>query len=429
MRAAAATITIASLAGIASAQSGLDLDRAYASQMRADADERASFLGADQSAGLGVSVLTQVRYAASFRNDLAASPLGDSDTTVGFSIPRAQVRLAGAITDTMSGRIVFDFGNAELNGRNPGVNLLEGYADWSISDGFVLRIGQWSNPLLTERAVAPEHRLAVESSVTHELFDTGYTQGVAGMWTGDAFRAFAAVSDGGTYPGNLGTANNAFNANGESDIGLTARLDWLFAGTWDQFEDFTSWRGSNYGVRVGAGAHYQSAGSTNPAAFASGLFGTLDDAKVTEWTADAMVQGDGWNVFIAYVGQHLDLTTTTPTSIDLVNHGVVVQGGLFVTQQAELFARWDSVFFDSDVATLAGTTEDTYHFLTGGVNFYLVPESHAAKFTADVVVSFNQSDTVDFFTPIPGSLDPNTTGILGLSDSEVLLRGQLTVVY
>lgn len=432
---AASTIaTLTALCGSAFGQSGLDLDRAYASEMRADADNRASLLGMSQQANLKVSALLQARYMFSTRDEQTGGALGDDDTTLGFDIPRAQIRMSGQVTDTVSGHLSFDFGAAEFNGRNDAGTgtLLTAYAAWALDDAWTLLIGQWHNPVVAEEAIEAEYGLAVERSVVNEFFNPGYTQGVAAAYTSDNWKFVGAFADGAAYIGNRNTANSAFNSEGENDFGLTGRVDFLVSGTWDQFGSFASWRGSNYGLKLGLGGHYQQQGDTNPSTGTWGVLGGVatDSIDVTLWTADAMVQGDGWNVFAAYVGHLIDATPTVGTLPEIVNHGVVVQGGVFVSDQAEVFGRYDALFLDSDLADLAGTSEDDFHYLTAGVNYYLVPESHAARFTVDAVYSLSDTDTLDALVPSPGGFNgASTTGLLGQSDGELLLRAQMTLMF
>jgi hypothetical protein len=68
---------------------------------------------------------------------------------------------------------------------------------------------------------------------------------------------------------------------------------------------------------------------------------------------------------------------------------------LFVSDQVELFGRYDVILPD---------VGDSFNTLTAGVNYYVSPHSHAAKFTADVVYYFD--DTTG--TPI---LNGTNTGI------------------
>jgi len=425
MQKTGATLVLAAISGLAMGQNGLDLDRAYASQLRSDAQTRSSLLGNSNSANVNVEVMTQIRYMYNSRDEMTASPLGDSDVTMGFNVPRTQVRLSGSVTDDISGLIVFDFGAAE-NGTSAGsANLLVAQAAWSLNDNWAILMGQWHDPVMGSENFAPEHTLAVEKSFTNEFFNVGYTQGIAFAYAGDQFKFVGAFDDGAEYVTNYGTvSNSAFNAVGEADYGFTGRFDWLIEGTWDQFADATSWRGSNYGVKLGAGAHWQIQGETNPVA-GPGTPAGHEDTTVTFWTVDAQVEGDGWNAFVQYVGHDVDIEATT--DLTYTNHGFIAQGGFFVSDQVELFGRYDVIMLD-DVLVLAGT-DDNYQSITAGMNYYFVPESHAAKFTLDAVFAVDESTNIDLIFGGSGSNDPSTTGLLGLSDSEVVIRGQMTLVF
>ncbi len=419
------SLTLTLLSGMALGQSGLDLDRAYASQLREDAFARSSLLGQDNAPGLDIQVMTQIRYALSQRDEITPSSLGDSETTVGFSVPRAQVRISGAVTDTISGRVVFDFGGAENGGDQGAAELLVAQARWAINDDWALLAGQWHNPVMGSENFAPEHTLAADKSLTNEFFQLGYTQGVAFEHRSDTLRFFGAFSDGGDYITDLGSpANSAYDSAGESDFALSARVDWLVEGTWDQFEDAAAWRGSNNGIKLGAGAHWQMLGTTNPAA-PVGTPAGYEDTGYALWTADARFEGDGWNAMAEYVGHHVDIQAAT--DIDYTNHGFIVQGGVFVSDQAEVFARYDAILLDDSITVPA--SDDTYQSFTAGVNYYFVPESHAARFTLDAVYSPDESTNLDLLYGGGGANDPDASGFLGLSDSEFMLRAQLTLLF
>lgn len=431
---AATACSIFVLAGTAAAQSGLDLDRAYASQLRADADARASFLGLNSQPNINLSAVFQARYMASFRDAQPGDDLGDDDTTIGFDIPRAQIRMSGNVTESISGHLSFDFGAAELNGRNDAGTavLLNAFAAWALDDSWTLLIGQWHNPVVAEEAVQAEFGLAVERSVVNEFFNPGYTQGVAAAYTSDNWKFVGAFSDGATYIGNENTANSPFNSSAENDWGLTGRLDFLVSGTWDQFGSFSSFRGSNNGIKLGLGGHYQQQGRTNPSNWDWGVLGGvgLDRMNISLWTADAMLKGDGWNLFAAYTGHHIDATPEVGDLPSFTNHGFVLQGGMFVSEQVELFGRYDALYLDSDLRDLAGADRRHFHYLTAGFNYFLIPDSFSARFTADAVYSFNNTALLDALSPEPGGFNgPSTTGLLGSSDGELLLRAQMTLVF
>ena len=113
--------------------------------------------------------------------------------------------------------------------------------------------------------------------------------------------------------------------------------------------------------------------------------------------------------------------------MNYTNHGFIAQGGFFVSDQVELFGRYDIIMLD-DVLVAAGT-DDNYQSITAGMNYYFVPESHAAKFTLDAVFAVDESTNLDAIYGGVGSNDPSATGLLGLSDSEFMLRAQMTLVF
>jgi Phosphate-selective porin O and P len=429
---ATATFALAALSGMAMGQSGLDLDRAYASEIRSDAQTRSSLLGSGNGANLSVEVMTQIRYSFNSRDEQTPGALGDSDTTVGFSTPRSQIRMSGGVEGTdISGLIIFDFGLAErglVTGLSDGVaNLLVAQAAWKLNDDWTLLFGQWHDPVMGSDNFAPEHTLAADKSFMNEFFEVGYTQGIAFAYGSDNFKFVGAFDDGAEYIGNFGTvANSPFNGAGEDDFGITGRVDWLIEGTWDQFGDATSFRGSNYGVKLGGGAHYQTQGNTNPAD-PTGTTPTFDERTVTFWTVDAQVEGDGWNFMAEYVGHKVKTSDTVAADVDFTNHGFLVQGGFFFSDQWEGFARYDIVLLD-DILVAPGT-DDNYQTITAGFNYYFVPESHAAKFTLDATFAIDDSTNMDALFGGAGANDPNATGILGMSDSEILLRAQMTLVF
>ncbi len=419
---ATVTLALAAVSGLAMGQSGLDLDRAYASELRSDAQTRSSLLGSNNGANINVEVMTQFRYGYNSRDEQTAGALGDDDTTMGFSTPRTQVRLSGAVEGTdMSGLIVFDFGAAE--GASGGAaTLLVAQAAWAIDDNWTVLFGQWHDPVFGSDNFAAEHTLTADKSFMNEFFEVGHTQGVAFVYGADSWKFIGAFDDGAEYITNSGpVANSAFNSSGEADFGFTGRFDWLVEGTWDQFADATSFRGSNYGVKIGAGAHYQEQGNTNPSSAG------FDEQTVTFWTVDVQVEGDGWNFMAEYVGHQVDTTPLMGADSDFTNTGFLLQGGYFFSDQWEGFARYDVVLLDD--ALVAAGTDDNFQNVTVGFNYYFVPESHAAKFTLEAIFTLDDSTNMDALMGGSGSNDPDVTGVLGLSDSEFAIRGQMTLVF
>lgn len=407
------------LAAAASAQS-LDLDRAYSAELNADAAARTSqlqggtagndgfFYISDGSGNyrLNMSGLIQFRYSADFRDDQAANGNGgtDDDTTIGFSVPRLQLRWHGNIVNP-NWKFMIQGEFAE----DGSLTLQKGYGQYDFEgwDGGFVRFGQFKLPILAEELIDPEFQLAAERSLTNEYFSQQYSQGIMLGYRSDAFAVHAAFSDG------VGSGLTSYNAANEADWALTARLDVKFEGDWERFDDFTSWRGDDLAVRVGGAIHWESMGDTNPS-----LSSSMD---YLVYTVDAAVEGNGWNLYAAFIGNNTDVGAGSDTS----DFGAIVQGGIFVSDQCEIFGRWDAIFLDSD--NVPANADDDLHFLTFGANYYIVPQSHAAKITVDAVWSLNETSATLGGSTLP---DSRLTQILGDgNDGEVLIRGQISMGF
>jgi hypothetical protein len=344
----------------------------------ADINADAIGLSLKQASKFSVGTQIQFRYMANSRDD-SAGTLGDNDTTIGFNVRRAQIEVKGDVTEDITGKVVFQFNRSTGNAI-----LRDGYVDWKVSDDVSLRIGQFRLPALREEMISSKRQLAFERSATNETFNQDRSQAVQASFGGDAWRSMVAFSDG------FNSDNSAFNSSAKADYAFTGRFELKFGDAgWKQFDQFTSFRGAAQGLMIGAAAHYESKGDTNLA------LATPTDMFL--FTADASFVADGWNFFGAYIFRNMD---GGPGS-DFDDSGAVLQGGFFVTDQTELYARWDAVFADS----ARGATGDDFNSITFGVNHYLIPESHAAKLTLGVG-----------FT-----LDPTTTSIVRTSDGHNLL--------
>lgn len=392
-------ITIAASAGLATAGS-LDLDRSYASELRSDAGAY-SVLNSN-AANLEVTAGARFGYGINLRdNDDIDS---DNETTIGFGFEDVEVRLSGQVTDSINATISFDFGPGDgvqygsffSSSDEESVNLEDAYADWMVNDGFTLRIGQFVQAFSAGRSISEYHMMgAYRSSAQEVLGDTGWTQGIEAHFGGDTWSGVIGFNDGPF------TGNSAFNSSMEADFAFNGRFDFFSDADKARFNDRTSWRGASNAWRLGAGAFWASYGNTNPVGG--------NDGDVFGYTIDAAYESDGWAVYGAFLGQHVDFDGSS--SVD--NFGFELGGSLFFNDQFEGFARYDLIIFDEDFIG----TEDTFNAINAGINYYFVPESHAAKFTAELGWAFD--DTRVGATPID---NPSLGGgFLGNSDGELNL--------
>lgn len=398
--------------GQAAAQaSDPEVVKATVAEMLADIQTRSSLLTAGDGghdgrfflAGdgfrLNIGGNIQVRYMAEFRDD--SNP---DDFESGFELRRTQLHFSGTVNQDWGFRV-----QANFDSESGTFTLQDAYATYTFANGWTVLVGQVKAPLLRETLMADWHQLAVESSVANAYFGGGRTQAAAITRTAEDWSFVFAFSDG-AHADN--TDFTEFNGVSEADYSLTPRAQWKFAGDWKQFDDFTSPRGSAFAAMLGGALHWQQSRNTGSP--------TDTDVDVLRYTIDLSLEGDGWNGFGAFYGQYVDTRSLAADPDALNDFGFVVQGGVMVTERAELFARWDAILADED----RGFADDNMHFITGGVNWYFA--GHAAKLTIDGVVSLN--DTSGLVGA--GTLPSTKLGLLGDADSgEVVIRAQFQLLF
>ena len=434
-----------SLSAAAVAQS--TTDRGYNAEIAADAASRTSLLQSGSTAGhnqrgfyigsgdgnytLYVGGYTQFRYVLSFADDDGEGDTEDFGN--GFDQTRSRLIFQGNVINPNLSFYVegaFD-GSADGGtlGSDGSFTLLAYWGQYEFDNGVALKFGQFKAPVTRERMVDARHLLAADRSVVDEIFNAGRTQGVAFTYRNDNIGLIGAIHDGArtantpfhtsagaTYTGVAGAAPAAgATLVGESDIALTARGEFKLAGDWERFEDFTSFRNSeDVAAMIGAAFHWQTHGNT--ASWGGAGQVSSAEADILVYTIDASVEGNGWNLYGAFVGATADIDDGE----DVDNFGFLVQGGVFLADQFELFGRWDVYLPDDDNAG-----DDDFHTFTVGGNYYFVPESHAAKFTADL----------QWFTEevsnSTGVLAPSSTTALVPSsdDDQIALRFQMQLAF
>lgn len=440
---------IALLAQPAAARDGVESARERASRLRAQpaqasqqGQQPAWFVERADNSSLRLSVLSQTRYVYNTRESNFVP--GSNRQTYGFSQPRTRLALEGNIVSSQFNyRISFDFGDAELSrGRGAGQalpgstgtpRLLDAYAQYNFTgkrEGYYLKFGQFQSIVMTEEAVDSGMQQGVDRSLSSELFGPGYTQGIA---LGRVLKDYAwevSVNDGGRFIGQREPENTAFNDPIEGDLGVSGRFDWKIEGDWEQFADFTSWRGSNEGSKLGAGFVYQFTGQTNPSEFTPPfLAAPAESGQYVTWTVDYQHEFDGWNIFAAYTGMYVDFEFAAGT-LAAQHNSLLVQGGWFISDQTEWFARFEAFWIDKAFRNGFGLQEGFIHRLyTVGFNHYFLPESHALKFSADVTYTRDSLNVLSVGADSIGLPDPSTTNLLGLSEEEFVVRLQLQLMF
>jgi len=389
-----AILIVGTATGLAQAGS-LNADRAYASELLADAGARTVL---NQGNSSNVEVSAGLRFSYDYSSADGRTPT-DDETTVGFGIKDAAIVIQGDVTENMHAKISFDFGPNDSGAGGQGTAVLEdAFVDWSVNENFTLRVGQFVPSGSAEGSTSEWKIAGATRSVVHEYLDTpSWTQGIEARFGGENWSGAIGFNDG------LNTASTAFSSGMEADFGFNARFDFYSDSDKARFGDQTSWRGSSNGWRVGAGFQFESMGSTNPS-------GTETDDLF--YAIDATYEGDGWLVRGAFYGTDIERGTEHD------NIGFEIAGAVFLSDQWEVFGRWDTLILDDDAGAGQTTDEDTFNFLAIGANYYFVPESHAAKFTVELGFSLDEtgdivSGTGDVGVPVFGAADGSSSGSSG----------------
>lgn len=418
--------------------------RAVVSEVIADAQTRSSLLEGGAGGGhdgklfyladasgnfrLNIGGLAQFRYSLNFRDDQDGGPnaapnRGNDDFESGFQTRRTRLWFTGNIVKPELTYYI----QSDFNRAGGTFDLLDAYVAYKFECGASLKWGQYKMPFMREELISDWKQLAAERSSVNTVFTQDRSQGIELGYKTDDIRLAVAFNDGfASRNSEFGSVNDEqgdfgfTKGGGESDYGVTGRLEWKVAGDWKQFDDFTSTPESGYACMLGAAAHIE--GSANDIGVDDDGDGVLDDrgdTRLGAWTLDASVEGDGWNLFAAGVGYHTHTSLKDAGRESTDDYGLVVQGGFFLPDTDwELFARYDAIFQDSDRDL--GDTDETFDTVTVGTNYYLAGST--ARFTFDVQWFLDES--TDLMTQNRGNNFLATT-----EENEVNFRLQFQLVF
>jgi hypothetical protein len=372
--------------------------RGLVQDVLADADTRASLLQDGMTAGwdknfylasadgnwkLRFKGQIQVRWALNNANGQSPSA---PNTLYGFEIRRAKIKFDGHVVDPTWKYVLnlaadhddkkFDSGvGGALFSAQGDVFLEDAIIKKNFENGLELWFGQFKMPFLQEELVSSTKQQAVERSLVNEEFNQDRAKGIMAVYTTDQLKIQGAFHDGfkslNTPFSFVPVTTGSLVTGLSSSIGLTGRVDWLAKGNWKQFGDMTSPRGSENGLKVGGAVHWEQDKYTE---FVAGV-GTR--TSFFGWTIDGMWESDGWNVLAYIVGRHVRPDAGT----NLDQYGIVVQGGYYLTDEWEGFARYE--WGDNDV----GGAPDL-SVLTVGANYYI--NKHNLKWTTDIGFGLNE---------------------------------------
>jgi len=410
-----------------------DQIRGLVQDVLADADTRSSLLQGGPTAGhdghfflaspdgnyrLNVGGLLQTAFV--YNNHDNAGGSGDEDRW-GFEVKRAQLSFWGHVVDPNwmykiegefsrgstndddDDRFFFEPGSSSDSDSSCDFCLLDAWIAHNCGNGLVVYVGQFRAPFLHEELVDDQYSLAYERSAVNEAFTSGYVQGIMLHYRQDVWEVMGSIDDG-------PRSSNSTALSYDTEFSMHVRANWLIAGTWDQQTQHTSPRGQEFGARLGGALRYsnQEYGTTGP---------TGGEAELFSWTIDGTVQFGGASIMAAIIGNHVDFDAPGATSFDPI--GIVIQGGYYLTDEWELFARYE--WADADIPGV-----EDLSLLTFGVNYYFAGQQ--VKWTADIVIGLEEVDStaVAFFnTGDMVGLVPDVTG----QDGQFAFRTQLQLVF
>lgn len=404
----------------------------------ADADTRASLMGNGLMAGwsdgfflasadgrfrLNIGALMQVRFLANILNGDEGETVNNSDKTrYGFENSTTRFNLGGHVFSDTHFFMEMGFGRLDPYGfsQDPqqfGTRLYEGWIKQRLTENIAVKAGIFKLPFTREFLVYEGLQLAVDRSLIDYRFGLGRSQGVQMDMALGAVRTQVAFTNGSTALFSI--RNNeqvppyaAYRP--DTEWSVTGRLEWLLAGEWEQFRQFTSPTHEEFGLMLGVAGSGQSQerddASTNPKNMLYGL------------TADVSADFGGASLFASMIWQRQENPGGDIDSLDY--WGFVAQGSMYVDPKWEIYARYEmggpfnQVLDDPDGS---GIDTQGVSILTVGFNWYL--DGQDVKFTTDFGVSFD---------PITGFMTIDQTGWRTDPDNhhaQFLIRSQLQLMF
>ena len=337
-----------------------------------DADTRASLLENSLTAGynngfflasedgnfkLRMMGMIEFRYAAQLRKHSS----GD-DGIQGFEIPAVRFGFKGHIIDPS-----WQFFIWNGQGYSKDINALNAMITKVINSNWSVTVGTTKVPLLREYLVSETQISFHDRTPLANVFSEGYTEGIWINYKKDWLKTVLCISDGGSM-----YVSSTSDGDAEG-VALTLRGEALITGNWKQAGDIEAWLGEDPFLLVGGAVHYE-----------KGEYGTTtDEASQLSWTIDANLKYKGFSLMGAFMGKHIDETTTNYDKF-----GALIQGGLFLTKDLELIARY--AWGDSDV-----DNEDDLSIVSVGLSKFF--KGHALRMTGELGYALNPiSDSWDY---------------------------------
>jgi len=356
--------------------------RGIVQDVLADADTRTSFQNSGAMAGwnkgfflaspdgnfrLNVGGMLQTRFTLNNTKDRKPQK-----NLYGFDMGNTYLDFSGHVVDpSWQFHVRGYFAGVGMNGNDNGMNTLAfASVTKDFGDGWGVTAGQFRGPWLRETLVDDGYQLGMERSISNAYFTQGFDQGIQLNYESEAFRANAFIGDGvlqangggPAFAGGSGTQNTAWNGN-FTKYALAGRFEYKISGDWAIFDDFTSFKDEEGGMMVGVAGVYETGGQRSNVAG-----NNFNNASVYGLTGDFSWEMGGANLFASF--------TWLGNNINNSNNpwGFNVQGGYFVTEDIEIFGRYDYINYDVDPGPgvpALGADQTKFNGITFGANYFM----------------------------------------------------------
>ena len=376
--------------------------RGIVQDVLADADTRTSFQNSGAMAGwnkgfflaspdgnfrLNVGGMLQTRFTLNNAKDTDQNVPPAPKNLYGFDMGNTYLDFSGHVVDpSWQFHVRGYFSGVGMNGNGNGMNTLAfASVTKDFGDGWGVTAGQFRGPWLRETLVDDGYQLGMERSISNAYFTQGFDQGIQLNYESEAFRANAFIGDGVLQATNVagptGTQNSTWNTN-NTKYALAGRFEYKISGDWAIFDDFTSFKDEEGGMMVGVAGVYETGGQT------VGAGSPFLNKSIYGLTGDFSWEMGGANLFASF--------TWLGNNIDNSNNpwGFNVQGGYFVTEDIEIFGRYDYIDYDIDAGG-ANADQTKYNGITFGANYFM---SANVKCTVEWGMNLKSfgSDNIDY---------------------------------
>ena len=401
-----------------------------------DAESRTTFQDSGATAGwnkgfflaspdgnfkLKISGQVQVRYvlnhANGYDNATRINPVtgrGGAPYEYGLENRRSKIKFAGHVIDPSWTYAIKGGFQREAGGT---FRLEDSWIAKSFGEGWKLKIGQFKAPWLREELVSSSRQLAVERSIVNEYFNQGYSQGIELSYATDDFKVSGWTGDGigarGLGPARSNSQNTPWNETSTS-YSFVARGEWKMAGEWSQFKDFSSRRGSAFAAMAGISGVIQRANQN---------IGPANGTVSSGVTGDLTLDFDGASIYVSGIWTNVTLPQSQGGGTNNP-FGFTVQGGYFVSEDVEVFGRYEYMSYDYDGVTNADSV-GKFDGFTVGANWFFNP---AVKLTVDWTINFaslDNSSANSAFVSNSAGFRPDQPG----ETDQWALRAQLQLLF